>query len=67
MIIQLAVPDAAENRAGRIGNRVEITSGTAAVNTDGQIGAKAGHWGDLRRRICPVGLVSGTCEPEDLL
>ena len=55
-IIQLAVSDAAGNRAGRIGNRVQITGGTAAVSTDGQIMAKAGHWGDLRRQICPAGV-----------
>ena len=54
-IIQLAVSDAAENRAGRIGNRVQITDGTAAVSTDEQIVAKAGHWGDPRRQICPAG------------
>ena len=51
----LAVSGPARSRVGRIGNRVQITGGTAAVNTDGQIGAEAGHWGDLRRLICPAG------------
>jgi len=53
--IQLAVSDAAGSRGRRIGNRVQITDGTATVSTDGQTMAKAGHWGDLRRRICPAG------------
>ena len=44
------------NRVGRIGNRVQITDGTAAVSTDGQIKAKAGHWGDLRRRLSDRGI-----------
>ena len=52
--ICLAVPGAAISRTGRIGNRVKITDETAAVNTDGKIVAKAGHWGDLRRPIDPV-------------
>jgi hypothetical protein len=51
-----AVSCTAMNRAGRIGNRVRITDGTAAVCTDGQIEAKAGHWGNLRRQICPAGV-----------
>lgn len=66
-IIKLAVSAAPVKRAGRIGNRVQITDGTAAVNTDGQIMAKASHWGNLRRLICSAGVFSGTCESEDLL
>lgn len=45
------------NRIGRIGNRVQFTDGAAAVSTDGQIMAKAGHWGDPRRRICAEGVI----------
>lgn len=34
---------------GRIENRVQITNGTAAVNTDECFVTKVGHWGNPRR------------------
>ena len=46
----------------RIGNRVRIPDGTAAVCAEAACRAKAGHWGNLRRRARP-----SRRESEDLL
>ena len=46
----------------RIGNRVRIPDGTAAVCAEAACRAKAGHWGTLRRRARP-----SRRESEDLL
>lgn len=59
--IQLAVSDAAGSRGGRIGNRVQITDGTAAVSTDGRSRRKpvigeTREGGSARQE-----LFSGTC------
>jgi len=45
-----------------IDNRVRIPGGTAAVNAEAFFGAKAGHWGDPRRRKKLM-----MRKPEDLL
>ena len=50
------------NRIGRIGNRVRFTDGAAAVSTDGQIMAKASHWGDPRRQIRSMNLSKGASQ-----
>ena len=65
--ISLAVSFTAKNRAGRIGNRVETTNGTAAVYTNERIKTKVSHWGNSRRRSVRREHCSGMCESEDLL
>ena len=66
--MKLQVPSPADSPGGRIGNRVRGPDGTAAVSGEGTPTAKAGHWGDLRRRD---GRERTVCSParksEDLL
>ena len=53
---------------GRIGNRVEIPDGTAAVlRVMSHLSVKAGHWGNLRRQSEVGQMGARRVESEDLL